>query len=79
VWLQTTGIPEAIRDVMQPDYGAGPMTRDQLITWNERSTMLGRLTSLDDVGNAAVFLASDQARAITGAGINLTGGQFPTR
>jgi 3-oxoacyl-[acyl-carrier protein] reductase len=79
LWLQTTGIAEAIRDEVQPDYGAGPMTRDQLIAWNQGTTMLGRLTSLADISNAAVFLASDQAGALTATGLNLTSGQSPTR
>jgi 3-oxoacyl-[acyl-carrier protein] reductase len=37
-------------------------------------TLLGRVTTLADVGNAAVFLASDRAAATTGIDFNLTSG-----
>ena len=38
------------------------------------STMLGRAATLDDVGDVAVFLASDKAATITAASINITAG-----
>ena len=79
VWLQTTGIPEAIVADVQPDYGAGPMTRDALIAWNQAKTMMNRLTSLADVANLATFLASDQAAGMTATSANITYGQSPTR
>jgi 3-oxoacyl-[acyl-carrier protein] reductase len=78
VWLYTTGIPEALYGGDQPDYGTGgTMTADEHVAWMESQTMLGRLTSLADVGHAAVFLASDHARAMTATGINLTCGAVP--
>jgi 3-oxoacyl-[acyl-carrier protein] reductase len=82
VWLQTTGLPEAIAAPVQPAYGTGAtdgMTRAELIAWLQGSTMLNRLTSLAEVGNAAAFLASDLAGATTAASANLTCGQVPTR
>jgi 3-oxoacyl-[acyl-carrier protein] reductase len=83
VWLQTTGLPEALADVDAfPAYGtgaAGGMSRDELVAWMRRFTQLDRLTSLAEVGVAAAFLASDQAAAMTAAGLNLTCGQVPTR
>jgi NAD(P)-dependent dehydrogenase (short-subunit alcohol dehydrogenase family) len=81
VWFQTTGIEEAIAHIEQfPAYGTGaPMTRDELLTWLRRATMLDRLTTLDDVANAAVFLASDHAAAITAASLNVTAGGVPGR
>jgi NAD(P)-dependent dehydrogenase (short-subunit alcohol dehydrogenase family) len=81
VWLQTTGLPEALADTVFPDYGtgAGTMTREDIIAWLRRSSMLDRLTSLAEVGDAAAFLASDRASAITAAGANLTCGQVPGR
>jgi len=84
VWLQTTGIPEAISDTGElfPDYGTGSgegMTRGELIAWLRRETMLNRLTSLVDVGNAAAFLVSDQASAMTASAANITCGSAPTR
>jgi 3-oxoacyl-[acyl-carrier protein] reductase len=81
VWLHTTGLPEAIAHIdLFPDYGTGDaMTRDGLIQWLQGKTMLNRLTSLEEVGNAAVFLASDLASAITASCANLTCGSVPTR
>jgi 3-oxoacyl-[acyl-carrier protein] reductase len=80
VWLQTTGIEEAISEVVHSDYGTGSaMTRDQLIAWNQERTMLNRLTSLADVAEAAAFMASDRAVAMTAAAANLTCGSVPSR
>ncbi len=79
VWLRTTGLPEALADTgeLSPDYGTGAgrgMTRDDHIGWMEGQTMLKRLTSLTEVGNAAAFVASDQAGAMTASAVNLTCG-----
>jgi NAD(P)-dependent dehydrogenase (short-subunit alcohol dehydrogenase family) len=78
-WLRTTGIPEAIDDtgITFPEYGTGTgrgMTREELIAWLQGKTMLGRLTTLADVGTAAAFLASDLAGAITGTALDITCG-----
>jgi enoyl-[acyl-carrier-protein] reductase (NADH) len=40
----------------------------------ESMTHLRRLTTLAELANAAAFLASDQASAITGTVANLSGG-----
>jgi enoyl-[acyl-carrier-protein] reductase (NADH) len=37
-------------------------------------THLRRLTTLAELANVAVFMASDQASAITGTVVNLSGG-----
>jgi 3-oxoacyl-[acyl-carrier protein] reductase len=82
LWLQTTGLPETITDPVLPAYGTGAeggMTRDELLAWLRRSTMLDRLTSLAEVGNMAAFMASDQAGPVTAAAANLTCGQVPSR
>jgi 3-oxoacyl-[acyl-carrier protein] reductase len=82
VWLQTTGLPEALADGVYPAYGTGPadgMTRAELIAWMRRSTQLDRLTSLAELGDAAAFLASDHAAAMTATGVNLTCGHVPAR
>ena len=42
----------------------------------ENGTVLGRLPTLDEVANAAVFMASDRASAMTGAIVNLTCGSI---
>ncbi|MGH2657383.1 MAG: SDR family oxidoreductase [Actinomycetota bacterium] len=79
LWLQTTGLPEALADVdLFPGYGTGaPMTRAELIEWTRGKTMLKRLTTLDELGNAAAFAASDRAGAMTACAVNLTCGAVP--
>jgi 3-oxoacyl-[acyl-carrier protein] reductase len=80
VWLLSTGLPEALTVDLFPGYGTGgPMAREALVAWLEGKSMLNRLTSLAEVGNAAAFLASDQASAITANAANITCGSVPTR
>lgn len=45
-------------------------------TYMENGTSLGRLPTLDEVANAATFLASDRASAMTGAIANLSCGSI---
>ena len=66
VTLQTGGIPETLPD--------GFDGRQAIIDDIAGRTMLGRAATLADVGNVAAFAASDQARSITGASINITCG-----
>ncbi|HET9121315.1 MAG TPA: SDR family oxidoreductase [Solirubrobacterales bacterium] len=40
----------------------------------EASTLLGRAATLEDVGNTAAFAASDRARSMTAATINVSAG-----
>lgn len=40
----------------------------------ESTTHLRRLTTLEELANAAAFVASDQASAMTGTVVNLSGG-----
>jgi 3-oxoacyl-[acyl-carrier protein] reductase len=80
VWLQTTGLPEALHADRFPDYGTAPgrdLTREELTAWLRSKTMLNRLTSLAELGNAAAFMASDRASAMTASGANLTMGSVP--
>jgi len=77
-WLQTTGLPEALNGEVFPAYGTGKeMTLDGFIAWLQGKTMLKRLTSLAELGDAAAFLASDRASAMTASGANLTCGSVP--
>jgi 3-oxoacyl-[acyl-carrier protein] reductase len=78
-WLRTTGLPEALRGERFPGYGTGSpeMTRDQLIAWMQGKTMLGRLTSLVDIANAAAFIASKHGGALTAGALNLSCGSVP--
>jgi len=53
---------------------AGVSVEQLLGEWPANVTLLGRLPTLADVADAAVFLASDRAAAITGSVIDLTSG-----
>lgn len=66
VTLASGGVPETF----SPDFeGAPDITR-----MIEDQTLLGRAATLEDVGNAAVFAASDWARSTTAAIINVSAG-----
>jgi 3-oxoacyl-[acyl-carrier protein] reductase len=67
ITLKTSGVPEAMEE--------GPR-RDAIGQMVAASTLLGRAATLEDVGNAAVFAASDPARSITAAAINISCGTF---
>ena len=66
VTLRTGGIPETIPP--GEDVGAPPLEEF------ERLTMLGRVATLEDVGNVAAFVASDRARTMTAATANISCG-----
>jgi 3-oxoacyl-[acyl-carrier protein] reductase len=48
--------------------------REAIVGDIERQTMLGRVATLEDVGNVAAFVASDRARTMTAATVNLSCG-----
>ena len=64
--LQTGGVPETL-----PDDFEG---REAIIEATGRRTMLKRAATLEDVGNAAVFAASDWARTMTATALNIACG-----
>lgn len=66
VTLQTGGVPESIP--------AGFAWRQAITDEIAGGTMLNRAATLDDVGNVAVFAASDWARSITASALNITCG-----
>lgn len=66
VTLRTGGIPDTIPDVMD----GGPELARSL---NE-ATMTGRAATLDDIGAVAAFVASDKARTMTAATVNVSAG-----
>jgi enoyl-[acyl-carrier-protein] reductase (NADH) len=68
ITLQTAGIAESL-----PADFAG---RDKLVAELTEPTLLGRTATLADVGNVAVFAASDLAASLTGTQINLTCGAY---
>jgi 3-oxoacyl-[acyl-carrier protein] reductase len=51
-----------------------PPEMERILRSMEDDTMLKRLPLMDDVANAAVFLASDAARSITGVTVDVTAG-----
>ncbi len=61
--------PDAIPETWSAD---APEAR----TYMENGTVLGRLPTLDEVANAAVFMALDRASAMTGTIANLTCGSI---
>jgi 3-oxoacyl-[acyl-carrier protein] reductase len=65
ITIQTGGIPEGI---------ANDEVRESIAAGIADLTMLGRPASLADVGNVAVFAASDWARMLTATKLNITGG-----
>lgn len=66
ITLKTGGIPESINEDFEG--------REELVAGLRDATLLKRSATLADVGNAAVFAASDLARSITGADINISAG-----
>ena len=66
VTLRTGGVPESI----PADFAA----REQLTKSLDDLTMLGKAATLEDVGNVAAFVASDKARTMTAATINVSAG-----
>ena len=69
--LRSEGIPESWEGVSTESWSRPPAEIEAQI---KSRSLLGRVTTLADVGNAAVFLASDRAGATTGTVFNLTSG-----
>jgi NAD(P)-dependent dehydrogenase (short-subunit alcohol dehydrogenase family) len=77
--IRSNGIPETplIGEVMSVQAKASGMTdASEFITVMASHTLLRKLPLLNDIANWAVFLASDEAGAMTGAVINLTCGEI---
>jgi 3-oxoacyl-[acyl-carrier protein] reductase len=66
VTLRTGGVPETL-----PEGFAG---RERIVGDIEKMTMLGRAATLEDVGNVPAFVASDRARTMTAATVNISCG-----
>ncbi len=65
--------PDAIPETWSTA-GDGDGSPNEVGTYMTNGTVLGRLPTLDEVANAAVFVASDRASAMTGTIVNLTCG-----
>jgi 3-oxoacyl-[acyl-carrier protein] reductase len=64
ITIITGGIPETIGDDVDPAVVQGIVD----------ATMIGSAATYEDVANVAVFAASDQARMMTAATLNISGG-----
>ena len=71
VCLRLEGIPESWECISTEDWSAPPA---EIEAQMKARSLLGRVTTLNDLGNAAAFLASDLAGATTGTVFNLTSG-----
>jgi 3-oxoacyl-[acyl-carrier protein] reductase len=66
VTLASGGVPESLPE--------GLDGREKIVEMIEAQTLLGRAATLEDVGNAAAFAASDWARSVTAAIVNVSAG-----
>jgi 3-oxoacyl-[acyl-carrier protein] reductase len=66
VTLASGGVPESLPE--------GTEGRDAIVKLIEDQTLLGRAATLEDVGNAAAFAASDWAHSMTAAIVNVSCG-----
>ena len=66
VTLESGGVPESLPE--------GFEGREEIVKLIEGQSLLGRGATLEDVGNAAVFAASDWARSMTAATLNVSCG-----
>ena len=69
--LRSEGIPESWEGASTEGW-SGPTA--EIEAHIKSRSLLGRATTLADVGNAAAFLASERAAATTGTVLNLTSG-----
>jgi 3-oxoacyl-[acyl-carrier protein] reductase len=66
VTMKSGGVPETIPE--------GFEGREPIVELIEKQTLLGRAATLEDVGHVAAFVASDRARTMTGATVNVSCG-----
>jgi NAD(P)-dependent dehydrogenase (short-subunit alcohol dehydrogenase family) len=78
ICLLTTGIPETplIDEVWEIHGKAHGITFEQFHAMMEAATHRKRLTTLEELTNAAVFAASDEGSALSGTIFNLTAGMI---
>jgi 3-oxoacyl-[acyl-carrier protein] reductase len=66
ITLESGGVPESLPE----DFDG----RQEIVDLIEGQTLLGRAATLEDVGNAAALAASDLARTMTAATVNVSCG-----
>jgi NAD(P)-dependent dehydrogenase (short-subunit alcohol dehydrogenase family) len=67
VTIRTAGVPESIPDSFGERKAA-------IAAGTAEASLLGRAATLSDVGRVAAFVASDHARTMTGATVNVSAG-----
>jgi 3-oxoacyl-[acyl-carrier protein] reductase len=67
VTLESGGVPETLPEMQG---------RQEIVDLIVGQTLLGRAATLEDVGNTAAFAASDWARSMTAATINVSAGSL---
>jgi 3-oxoacyl-[acyl-carrier protein] reductase len=70
--IRVNAIAPGLTDTAQPRYG---MTEEE-IRERGREVPLGRMAMPDDIADVAVFLASEEARYVTGQTLHVNGGQY---
>ena len=68
VTLRTGGVPTSLPD------GLPDPARDAIVKGIEQQTLTGRAATLEDVGHVAAFVASNRARTMTAATVNVSAG-----
>ncbi len=68
VTLASGGVPQSLPEDIEG--------RKKIVEMIEGQTLLGRAATLEDVGNAAAFAASDWARSMTAAIVNISCGEL---
>jgi NAD(P)-dependent dehydrogenase (short-subunit alcohol dehydrogenase family) len=78
VGLRPQGLPETdtLKEAFEPRAKASGMTWEQFQEFLASRTHARRLMTLEEMANAAVFVASDKASGMTGTTVNLTMGSL---
>ena len=75
VLISTPGLIQALTNSESPSAGSDPHLF--ISAFSQQNSALGRMPTGSEVASACLYLASDQATAITGQNINLDCGVFP--
>ena len=70
--IRVNAIAPGLTDTAQPRYGHG----EEELAIMARAVPLGRMAQPDDIASVATFLASDEARYITGQTVHVNGGSY---
>src|SRR5881296_4509069 len=70
--IRVNAIAPGLTDTAQPRYG----NNEEELAAMARAVPLGRMAQPDDIAAVAVFLASDDARHVTGQTVHVNGGSY---